>query len=330
MRRTARALVVALAGVAVGTAPAAFAEAASAGPAAKVSPATVQRGDSVTVSVTCAPTRATAPDTINASSLAFEKGTVRLSRVPGAAGQASAPAYRGTARIAPGANAVPAPKASDSKASSDSKSPGPKAFGASGAPGQDGTWTVDGDCPASAGTKGQPWSTELTVPPGGKSTGDDAGAGAGTGTGTGDSGFGGTGSTGSTDGPGGGSDQGVGNSGTKDPDAAADPGDSDDSGDTDDGGASADAQQCGNSKSCDGSSACEESQGASCDEGRTCDEPTGDDTCGSDATEHGVQAGEGSVGNGSVPALVAGAVLILGALGAAVHRLLQRRTDAWG
>ncbi|WP_369263868.1 hypothetical protein [Streptomyces sp. R35] len=46
------------------------------------------------------------------------------------------------------------------------------------------------------------------------------------------------------------------------------------------------------------------------------------------AVQRGVHAGEGGAFTGSVPALVAGSVLIAGALGAAVHRLRHKDTSA--
>ncbi|MCQ9131818.1 hypothetical protein [Streptomyces hilarionis] len=52
--------------------------------------------------------------------------------------------------------------------------------------------------------------------------------------------------------------------------------------------------------------------------------PSADASCAPAPVEHGVQAGEGGAFTDSVPALVAGAVLIAGAFGAAVHRLRRR------
>ncbi|MFD1662350.1 hypothetical protein ACFSL4_30205, partial [Streptomyces caeni] len=46
--------------------------------------------------------------------------------------------------------------------------------------------------------------------------------------------------------------------------------------------------------------------------------------------QHGVHAGEGGSFNVSVPALVAGGVLIVGALGAALHRLFARGPSGTG
>ncbi|QWA24966.1 hypothetical protein KJK32_37210 [Streptomyces sp. JCM17656] len=102
MRRTARALsVAALTGVALG----APASAASADPAAEVSPGTVAPGGSVTVSVTCDALDGSAPATLQATSQAFEEGTVELKRVSGTDEKAAGPVYRGSAR-------VPRPRAS--------------------------------------------------------------------------------------------------------------------------------------------------------------------------------------------------------------------------
>ncbi|WP_153287816.1 hypothetical protein [Streptomyces fagopyri] len=55
-------------------------------------------------------------------------------------------------------------------------------------------------------------------------------------------------------------------------------------------------------------------------EGDTADRPSG--------AQHGVQAGEGGAFTESVPALILGALLIAGALGAAAHRLFRERLFA--
>ncbi|OQR62678.1 hypothetical protein B6E66_18935 [Streptomyces maremycinicus] len=138
MRRTAHLLsALAMAGaalVAVGTA-------ASADPAAEVSPAGVAPGGSVTVSVSCGPLGATAPESLDATSQAFAEGTVELSKVPGADGAQTGTAYRGTARVAP---------ADDLQVSPDAVGP-------------DAAWTVDGTCPAAPGGQDKPWSATLDV-----------------------------------------------------------------------------------------------------------------------------------------------------------------------
>ncbi|MEV0440315.1 hypothetical protein AB0I84_07350 [Streptomyces spectabilis] len=75
---------------------------AEGGPAAaEVTPARVAPGEQVTVSVACPATAATAPQTMDASSQAFEQGTVTLRRVPDQQHQnPGAAGYQGTARIA--------------------------------------------------------------------------------------------------------------------------------------------------------------------------------------------------------------------------------------
>ncbi|WP_406175332.1 hypothetical protein [Streptomyces sp. NBC_00996] len=100
MRRTARALsATALAGAALGAA----ASAASADPAAEVSPGAVEPGGTVTVSVTCDGIEGSPPDFIDATSEGFEEGKVQLRRVEGAGQSAAgAAAYRGTARAPQG------------------------------------------------------------------------------------------------------------------------------------------------------------------------------------------------------------------------------------
>ncbi|MFE7931599.1 hypothetical protein ACFU6S_23310 [Streptomyces sp. NPDC057456] len=138
MRRTAHLLsALAVAGAAlVAAAPAAFAD-----PAAEVSPGSVAPGGNVTVSVSCGPLGATAPESLDATSQAFVEGTVKLSKVPGADGAQSGSAYRGTARIAPAADLQVSPQAV----------------------GPDAAWTVDGTCPAAPGGQGKPWSATLDV-----------------------------------------------------------------------------------------------------------------------------------------------------------------------
>ncbi|MGW5636846.1 hypothetical protein [Streptomyces sp. NPDC003832] len=140
MHRSVRVLsALALGGAAVGFAgSAAFAE-----PAAEVSPASVHPGASVTVSVTCDPLAGAAPATMDATSQAFEEGTVALHST----GDDENPTYRGTARIATAAELEVA----------DSLGP-------------DTAWTVDGTCPAAPGGQGRPWSATLTVTKGGGST----------------------------------------------------------------------------------------------------------------------------------------------------------------
>ncbi|MBB6414929.1 hypothetical protein [Streptomyces sp. AK010] len=138
MRRSLHTLSVAvLAGSAlVGFAPAGFAE-----PAAEVSPATVQPGGTLTVSVSCDPTGGPPPDTIDATSQAFDEGTVPLQRVIGNDDEVSGPAYRGTARIASAENFEGDPDA----------------------PGEDSAWSVEGTCPAAPGGEGATWSATFTV-----------------------------------------------------------------------------------------------------------------------------------------------------------------------
>ncbi|MFD8236566.1 hypothetical protein ACFV20_32410 [Streptomyces sp. NPDC059696] len=138
MRRSLYALsVTVLAGSAlVGFAPAEFSE-----PAAEVSPATVRPGDTLTVSVSCDPTGGPPPDSIDATSQAFEEGTVPLQRVTGNDDEVSGPAYRGTALIASAESFEGDPDAS----------------------GEESAWTVDGTCPAAPGGEGKPWSATFTV-----------------------------------------------------------------------------------------------------------------------------------------------------------------------
>ncbi|WP_405529234.1 hypothetical protein OG426_44690 [Streptomyces canus] len=141
MRRTARlralSVVLPALGVTLGVAPpSAFAE-----PAAEVSPSSVQPGGSVTVSVSCDPGTGTPPATVDATSEAFEKQTVRLQLVPGNDDKVSGPAYSGTARIS-----------ADQELQEGAGGVGP-----------DSAWTVDGTCPTADRAPGQAWSATFTV-----------------------------------------------------------------------------------------------------------------------------------------------------------------------
>jgi hypothetical protein len=77
-----------------------------------------------------------------------------------------------------------------------------------------------------------------------------------------------------------------------------------------------------------GTQPCTTSHSGSCATGRPCAEPHAA-SCGG-KVPHGVRAGEGGTFTDSVPALVAGGLLIAGALGAAVHRLSRRNPTADG
>jgi hypothetical protein len=141
MRRTARlralSVVLPALGITLGVAPPhAFAE-----PAAEVSPSSVQPGGSVTVSVSCDPGTGTPPATVDATSEAFETGTVRLQLVPGNDDKASGPAYSGTARVS-----------ADQELQEGAGGVGP-----------DSAWTVDGTCPTADRAAGQAWSATFTV-----------------------------------------------------------------------------------------------------------------------------------------------------------------------
>ncbi|MCX4885008.1 hypothetical protein [Streptomyces sp. NBC_00847] len=155
MRSTARVLyVAALASATLGFA----ASAALADPAAEVSPSTVSPGGSVTVSVSCEATGGQAPATIDATSDAFDEGTVQLQRVPGNDAETAGPAYRGAARIS---------------SAEDFAADGPAEAGA------DSAWTVDGTCPGAPGGKGKPWRATFQGNHGEGGVEGDGGGGAG-------------------------------------------------------------------------------------------------------------------------------------------------------
>ncbi|MEU0194203.1 hypothetical protein ABZ250_30800 [Streptomyces afghaniensis] len=241
MRRTRHALCVA---VLAGSALAGFAPVVSAEPAAEVSPATVEPGGTLTVSVSCDPTGGPPPDSIDATSQAFDEGTVPLRRVTGNDDKVSGPAYRGTARIAP----------------AESFEGDPDALG------EDSAWTVDGTCPAAPGAEGKEWSATFTVAHGGGH-----------------------------------------HKPSHEPshEPAHEP-----------------AHRPCLDEPRDGPQ--DEPQHEPLDEPRH--HPT---ECGGAVVQRGVRAGDGGAFSDSVPALVAGGVLIAGAFGAAVHRLRNRESDPY-
>lgn len=254
---------------------------------AQVSPADAAPGDTVTVSVSCGPTGGAAPATLDATSPAFDGGTVALRKVTGDDATASGPSYRGTARIAAGESeadrsAPDLPDPPDPAAPAAPPAPGDPAApeppvapddlavpgnpedpgNAGNAAGRSGTaddWTVDGACPDASGGEGDPWSATMTMPEEG---GAEPGCRASTAPRTGTSSHG---------------------------------------------------TPCATTKP-------------------PCPEPTAGrgepsapgKSCGGGAAEHGVQAGNGGSFSDSVPALVAGGLLIAGAFGAAAHRLRLR------
>ncbi|MFH9569530.1 hypothetical protein ACH4MG_03100 [Streptomyces sp. NPDC017454] len=302
MRRTARALSAAvLASAALGVVagpvsadPGVPQPSAGAGePAAEVSPADVTPGGTVTVSVACASTGGAAPATLDATSPAFDGGTVALRKVEGDGGTTSGPAYRGTARIA---------AAEDFEADPDTS-------------GSEDAWTVDGACPEASGGEGDPWSATMTMPgenggavtppcpapaePGEPAAPAEPGA-------AGDAGApavpGAPGTPGTPGTPG----EPCGASKPACPDPAAPHGE-----------ASAHGTSCATKPACPEPAA---PHGEASAQGKP---------CGGATVEHGVRAGTGGAFTDSTPALVAGGVLITGAFGAAAHRLRHRlRGDA--
>jgi hypothetical protein len=287
-------------------APAAFAE-----PTAQVGEKTVAPGGSVTVEVSCDPVGGTPPDTVDAVSQAFEEGTVELRRVTG--GDAgSGPAYRGTAKVAPASSFEEDPDAA----------------------GEDSEWTVDGTCPSASGEDGKPWSAAFTVAhgTGGSGSGSDSGSDSGSGPGGSGSGSGSAQecpdphATDCEDESAPGGDSGSAPDGDFDPvpggDSGSVPGGDSEPVSGDDvvpGGVSESGADG------DFASGGDPGSGHACPDGRTT-------SCegGAAAVQRGVRAGAGGSFTDSVPALVAGALLIAGACGAAVHRLRLRDAGLHG
>ncbi|WSS99856.1 hypothetical protein OG478_11650 [Streptomyces phaeochromogenes] len=156
MRRTVRALsATALTAVALGTT-----VAAAENPGAEVSPRTVAPGGTVTVSVACEPTGGPAPETIDATSQAFEHGTVQLHKAVGEEDAAGGPAYSGTARIVPAADFE---EGGPDSADKDDAADKDDEVGNDGGTGKDSDWSVDGTCPAAPGGQGKQWSASFTA-----------------------------------------------------------------------------------------------------------------------------------------------------------------------
>ncbi|WKX17608.1 MULTISPECIES: hypothetical protein [unclassified Streptomyces] len=290
--------------------------------AARVSPAAAAPGDTVTVSVSCGPTGGSAPATLDATSAAFEEGTVALRKVADDGGTTSGPTYRGTARIAA---AHPTSERAETNSAAPKEAAPPEdtagTGGAAGAGDAAGTWD--------AARAGDAAETEDAA-----GTGDLAG--------TGDAA--GVEDWAETEDP-----AGVADDWTVDgacPDAsggeAGDPWSATMSVPEESGAAAGKDAGAGTTKP-----GCQEStapragtstHGTPCTPTKpACPEPTaprGESAaqgtpCGGASAEHGVRAGAGGTFGDSVPALVAGGVLIAGAAGAAAHRLrLHLRGEA--
>jgi hypothetical protein len=238
--------------------------------AARVSPADAAPGDTVTVSVSCGPTGGSEPASLDATSAAFEEGTVTLRKVADDGGTASGPTYRGTARVATAEDFADEGSGPDAAAPEDAVGTEEWTEPEESAGAAD-DWTVDGACPdASGGEDGAPWSTTMKVP-------EESGAGAGAGTGKP--------ACRESTAPRAGSDTHGTPCATTRPANPSKPG-------------------------------CPEPTAAP----RGGSAPQGT-PCGGGTAEHGVQAGTGGTFGDSVPALVAGGLVIAGACGAAAHRL---------
>ncbi|MGW2834481.1 hypothetical protein [Streptomyces sp. NPDC001286] len=290
MRRTARVL---SAAALAGAAVGLPATAAFADPASEVSPGTASPGGTVTVSVSCESTGGEAPATMAATSQAFDEGTVQLRRVAGNDERAAGVTYRGTARIASATelqDGGPAPLGPDT-AAPDAAAPEDTAI-----PDALGPDSVSPDAadPDAVGPDQVP--TDAVGP-------DNV-----------------------------------------PPDAAAPDAVGPDSVPTNavrpdsvpPGAVTADSAWTvnGTCPAAPGGHGAAWSATFKVDLGthgsRTCGEQQRTDGCGTAPVQRGVRAGEGGTFTDSVPALVAGGVLIAGALGAAAHRLRHRDSRADG
>jgi hypothetical protein len=340
MRRTARALsVAALAGAALGAA----APAASADPAAEVSPGTVSPGDSVTVSVSCDPLDGSAPAAIEAVSQAFEDGTAELKRVSGNDEKTAGPAYNGTARVPPAENFEGDPDAAGSESAWTVDGTCPEGGagegkewsasftvaresggGGEGGP-ESGTGSEAGGKGSSSGDE-EGWTAEGGA--GGTEGGDEGGAGLTEGGGHTEGGAGLTEGGGHTEGGAGhteggeGRTEGGGRTCTEPHSGMSEGGRGESDWNAPDTGSDKvdpylDAT--GTEQAEPHADATEPYWDAG-GHGPGKGESHGED-CGGDPEQHGVQAGTGGAFTDSVPALVAGGLLIAGAFGGAVYRL---------
>ncbi|UUU26087.1 hypothetical protein [Streptomyces sp. DSM 40750] len=251
MRRRARVLsATALIGAVLGAAaPAAYADSA-----AEASPQTADPGGTLTISVACGPTGGPAPESIDASSQAFEQGTVTLQRLPGDDDSGGGPSYEGTAKIAPAADFEVGPDEAGSPTE----------------------WGVDGTCPTAPGGEAEQWNTIFNVSQGGEEHDP-------------------------TDQPT--------HQPTDEPDYQLNELDYQPTHEPDHQPNEPDYQPTHQP------------------EHQPTHQPTHHSPHHTAPVQHGVHAGGGGAFTDSVPALVAGGLLIAGALGAAVHRL--RRRDRW-
>ncbi|MEU1851375.1 hypothetical protein ABZ499_19390 [Streptomyces sp. NPDC019990] len=295
--------------VLAGSALLAFAPGAAAEPAAEVSPATVEPGGTLTISVSCDPDGGRPPSgTTDASSPAFEAGTVPLRKVTGVDDKVSGPTYRGTARIA---------AAEHLEDDSD-------------APGKDPTWSVEGTCPAAPGGKGEEWSATFTVAHAGGGhtpSHQPADEPAHEPCEPGEPDYGPRDepadelSGGSADTPDGDPVGGAGE--VPRAEVSGVPGDESAGGLSE---GSADAADGDPGEEWGGESAGVEDEAAEVPAGGSWQRES---ACGGAVVQRGARAGDGGAFTDSVPALVAGGVLIAGAFGAAAHRLLSRGDDPY-
>ncbi|MEU9409400.1 hypothetical protein AB0E08_27410 [Streptomyces sp. NPDC048281] len=355
MRRTVRTLSVAvLAGAAFGATGTA---AAAVGPAAGSSPADARPGAVVTVSVTCADAGGRAPAAIDATSTAFagRDGTRTVDGTcPAASGQQARPwgAHLALARDDAGTpsvgdggtfpqgdgGAMPQVGGGAVPPVGSGVAPPPQVGGGTVPGGSDGTVTGGGDgmydgtfAPGDAGTTPRDDAGTTPRDDAGTAPRDDAGAAprgdASPGVRGDDGGTGraedGTASRGD-DGTAVRGDRGDGDAASRgDVGAAVPPGED---GDVSHGSHAEGERPCSaGQQSCGGAQECGEARG-------------GDGSCAATGVQHGVAAGDGGAYNTSVPALVAGAMLIAAACcgaayrmwGGRAYRLWAGRTGAGG
>ncbi|AVH55459.1 MULTISPECIES: hypothetical protein [Streptomyces] len=324
MRLTARALsVTALAGAALGAA----ASAAFADPAVEVSPGSVEPGGTVTISVTCDEVDGTPPEYIDATSEGFEAGKVQLRRVPdtGVADTAvpdtgvQGTDVQGTDVPDVGVPDTGVPDTEGSAAAGASVAgtaysgtaripPGETVDDGGTAADAGSEWGVDGACPVEPGGTPKQWTASYTVAPRATVAG------------------------GTVQNPPTGEREDDLSTGEREDDLSTGEREDDlSTGEREDDLSTGEREDDLSTGERDDDLSTDEREEDSSSDERGEDSSYGEREDEDPATvQRGVDAGEGGAFTGSVPALIAGSVLMAGAVGAAAHRLWRKAgsTDA--